>query len=90
MQSGGHRSATVVIVFTMIFVPVFKNNHWVNSLFGKSQSTSIAKCKAGKVCPEKKTVVKNVYLPTAKRARAYCTKSRSCVVVRVPIAKNVK
>lgn len=86
MGSGGTRSVTVVIVVTMIFAPVFKNNHWIYRLAGKRQTTHVVRCAAGSkpaACPARKRVIRRVYRPLPKNAVARCKGHRPCLPRKV-------
>jgi N-acyl-L-homoserine lactone synthetase len=69
MNSGAHRGVTVVTVLTLIFAPVFKHNHWVWKLVGKTRETHTEKCVAKQPCPFRRREVRIVTLPTPASVR---------------------
>ncbi len=80
MNSGGHRVATVVVVVTMVFAPVFKHNHWVYTLLGMHKSTSTQRClTTAEKCAANKNVVKTVFKPLPKNALARCKGHTPCL-----------
>jgi len=64
MQSAATRGFTVVTVATLIFTPLWKGNHWVEILTGKTKETTVVKCEPNDPCPADKHVTKKVVLPT--------------------------
>jgi hypothetical protein len=63
MQSAATRGFTVVTVVTLIFAPVWKGNHWVNLLTGKTTETTVVKCQPNDPCPAQKHITQQVALP---------------------------
>jgi hypothetical protein len=66
MRSTGHRSATVVTIVTLVFVPVAKTHHIVWRLFGSSTTTTSVDCAPGAPCPAQRRVFEKVYVPPAE------------------------
>jgi hypothetical protein len=63
MQSAATRGFTVVTIMTLVFTPVWKGNHWVEILTGKTKETTVVKCQAKDPCPAQKHITRNVVLP---------------------------
>jgi hypothetical protein len=63
MQSAATRGFTVVTVMTLIFTPVWKGNHWVDVLTGKTKETTAVKCQPDEPCPAQKHITKKVVVP---------------------------
>ena len=63
MQSAATRGFTVVTVVTLIFAPLWKGNHWINVLTGKTTETKVVKCQATDPCPARKHITQKVVLP---------------------------
>jgi hypothetical protein len=64
MQSAATRGFTVVTVLTLVFTPVWKGNHWVEILTGKTAESTVVKCAPNDPCPAHKHITKKLGLPT--------------------------
>ena len=62
MQSAATRGFTVVTVVTLIFTPVWKRNHWLDVLTGKTTEKTVVKCQPNEPCPGQKHITKKVVL----------------------------
>lgn len=62
MHSIHQKGVTVVTVMTLFFAPVYRGNHWVETLVGKTTETTVVKCQAGSPCPAEQHIVKKVVL----------------------------
>jgi hypothetical protein len=63
MQSAATRGFTVVTLVTMVLTPLWKGNHWVDVLTGKTTETTVVKCEPNEPCPAQKHITKKVVLP---------------------------
>jgi hypothetical protein len=63
MQSAAARGFTVVTIVTMVFTPLWKGNHWVDHLTGKTTETTVVECQPNEPCPAQKHITKKVVLP---------------------------
>jgi hypothetical protein len=63
MQSAATRGFTVVTLMTLVFTPVWKGNHWVDILTGKTTETTVVTCQRNDPCPAQKHITKKVVLP---------------------------
>ncbi len=62
MQSAAARGFTVVTVMTLVFMPLWKANHWVDVLTGKTTDTRVVKCQPNEPCPAQMHITKKVVL----------------------------
>jgi hypothetical protein len=63
MQSAATRGFTVVTLVTLVFTPLWKGNHWVDVLTGRTTETTVVKCQPNPSCPAQKHITKKVVLP---------------------------
>ena len=63
MQSAAKRGFTVVTLVTMVLTPLWKGNHWVDVLTGKTTETTVVTCQPNEQCPAQKHITKKVVLP---------------------------
>jgi len=62
MQSAATRGFTVVTLVTMVLTPLWKGNHWVDVLTGKTTETTVVTCQPNEPCPAQKHITKKVVL----------------------------
>jgi hypothetical protein len=63
MQSAATRGFTVVTLVTMVLTPLWKGNHWVDVLTGKTTETTVVTCQPNEPCPAQKHITKKVVSP---------------------------